>query len=172
MKVKQLLELMKDMTTFGNREKKNHEAYIGEYTFNNRNGDLLNLSEELEKEIINIININLLRKTIKLELFDSTMNSNDKVSLKDLLDVLSHTEFLCTWLCDVKFCGRDIPIEITVRRSTGNEKVFWKGTDMNVYGRCKPFAWDKLQNLIVEEITEINFEKEYVLRIIVNGEEN
>ena len=172
MKVKQLLELMKNMTTFVNCGNKNYEAYIDEYSFYVNNSKI-DLSENLEDEIRYIKSINPVRKIIHLESCDSAEINNDTVALEELLNALSKTIFINDWLNNEKFTDKNIPIEITISKKTGNEKVFWKGTNINNYRRTKPFAWDILKNLIVEEITEINYEKEYVLKIVVNGmEEN
>lgn len=173
MKVKQLLELMKNMTTFTNCSNKKVEGYIDEYSFYVNNSKI-DLSEKLEDEIMYIRYINTVDKKISLEFCDSAERNNDRVALEELLNALSKTYFNSKdgeWIV-TKFTNEYIPIEITIRKKTGNERVFWKGTNINNYRRTIPFAWDILKNLIVEEITEINYEKEYVLRIIVNGEEN
>lgn len=81
------------------------------------------------------------------------------VTIKELFRVLENKKIFDS-------SANDIPMKIIVKTPRGKEIIYWYGVKVEVFGKIKPWGWNRLQNLVVEEISEINRDTDFKLTII------
>ena len=161
---KQLLELLQNTTTFTTYNGKIVEATLENYTFY-LDDNYTSLEKIEECQNISINSIDIYSRTLRLITNDEQPSDKNQVTIEQLLESMRNMTIYYELYANNTIRSDKISIEITVKTSRGNEKIYWFGTNMNVPGKKKPYGWNRVKDLIVEEITEINSSKKFVLRI-------
>ena len=171
---KQLLELLQNTTTFTVYEQKEVEGSLEKIGFYTSGffGKMFSLNELEEIQNLQILKIDLRSNRIEIEELDSQPNNSNFVTIENLLETIKSVRVENTLQISsctsrtISICNsKDIPIEITVKTARGNENIYLFGANLDAPGKKKPYGWNRVKDLIVEEITEINSSKKFVLRI-------
>lgn len=154
MTLKQLLEILENMkvyTSFNDKIECKEAYQICKFK-----------EEDLNKNIKNFEYGCLPGKcnyTFNYEIDEEKNTTLSPVTIKELFRVLENGHIFY-------WSANDIPMKIIVKTPRGKEIIYWHGVKVEVFGKIKPWGWNRLQNLVVEEIAEINKGTDYKLTII------
>ena len=98
--------------------------------------------------------------TFNYEIDEEKNTTLSPVTIKELFRVLKNGHIFY-------WSANDIPMKIIVKTPRGIEIIYWHGgVKVEGFVKIKPWGWNRLQNLVVEEISEINRDTDFKLTII------
>jgi len=155
MTLKQLLEILENVKVYTSYNDKTEckEAYqICEFK-----------EEDLNKNIKNFEYGCLpgkLNYSFNYEIDEEKNTTLSPVTIKELFRVLKNKNIFY-------WSANDIPMKIIVKTPRGIEIIYWHGgVKVEGFVKIKPWGWNRFQNLVVEEISEINRHTDFKLTII------
>lgn len=124
--------------------------------------DIRKNNEILNKEINKIESLDFYTYYINLSLNVENKEYTDN-TLGNLFAILNDSYILWSSLNN-KY------IEVIVLSSQGKGVYYFKGIEVDLFNKPSPWGWDKLKNMTVKEIKEINNMKTSFMQIVVSDE--